>query len=48
MTVIRYTPMRSFVLRLNDTGGDLAPFVPKVDDEPTSDAAVGGGSGGSV
>jgi probable phosphomutase (TIGR03848 family) len=48
ITVIRYTPLRSFVLRLNDTGGDLAPFVPKVDDEPTSDAAVGGGSGGSV
>lgn len=48
VTVIRYTPMRSFVLRLNDTGGDLAPFVPKVDGEPTSDAAVGGGSGGSV
>ncbi|GAA3211865.1 MSMEG_4193 family putative phosphomutase [Dactylosporangium siamense] len=48
VTVIRYTPLRSFVLRLNDTGGDLAPFVPKVDEEPTSDAAVGGGSGGSV
>lgn len=48
VTVIRYTPLRSFVLRLNDTGGDLSPFVPKVDDEPTSDAAVGGGSGGSV
>ncbi len=48
ITVIRYTPLRSFVLRMNDTGGDLAPFVPKVDGEPTSDAAVGGGSGGSV
>ncbi|MET7421887.1 MSMEG_4193 family putative phosphomutase [Dactylosporangium sp. NPDC005555] len=48
VTVIRYTPLRSFVLRLNDTGGDLSPFVPKVDEEPTSDAAVGGGSGGSV
>jgi probable phosphomutase (TIGR03848 family) len=48
ITVIRYTPLRSFVLRMNDTGGDLAPFVPKIDDEPTSDAAVGGGSGGSV
>lgn len=48
ITVIRYTPLRSFVLRMNDTGGDLSPFVPKVDEEPTSDAAVGGGSGGSV
>lgn len=24
LTVIRYTPLRPFVLRLNDTGGDVA------------------------
>jgi probable phosphomutase (TIGR03848 family) len=50
VTVIRYTPLRSFVLRLNDTGGDLSGFVPpeKSEEEPSSDAAVGGGSGGSV
>ncbi|WP_433045720.1 histidine phosphatase family protein [Dactylosporangium sp. CS-033363] len=50
VTVIRYTPLRSFVLRLNDTGGDLSGFQPpeKTEGEPSSDAAVGGGSGGSV
>jgi probable phosphomutase (TIGR03848 family) len=48
VTVIRYTPLRSFVLRLNDTGGDLSGFQPKVEDATESDAAVGGGSGGSV
>ncbi|MFG2045197.1 MSMEG_4193 family putative phosphomutase [Dactylosporangium sp. NPDC048998] len=50
VTVIRYTPLRSFVLRLNDTGGDLSAFQPpeKPEEEMSSDAAVGGGSGGSV
>ena len=50
VTVIRYTPLRSFVLRLNDTGGDLSGFLPpeKSEGEPSSDAAVGGGTGGSV
>ncbi|MEV6928015.1 MSMEG_4193 family putative phosphomutase [Dactylosporangium sp. NPDC051485] len=50
VTVVRYTPLRSFVLRLNDTGGDLSGFLPpeKTEGEPSSDAAVGGGSGGSV
>ncbi|WP_238005806.1 histidine phosphatase family protein [Dactylosporangium sp. AC04546] len=50
VTVIRYTPLRSFVLRLNDTGGDLSGFQPPPPSEepPSSDAAVGGGSGGSV
>jgi len=51
VTVIRYTPLRSFVLRLNDTGGDLSGFQPPPEPpegQPSSDAAVGGGSGGSV
>lgn len=50
VTVIRYTPLRSFVLRLNDTGGDLSGFQPpeRSEGEPSSDAAVGGGTGGSV
>jgi probable phosphomutase (TIGR03848 family) len=48
VTVIRYTPLRSFVLRLNDTGGDLSGFQPKPEEATESDAAVGGGSGGSV
>jgi probable phosphomutase (TIGR03848 family) len=48
VTVIRYTPLRSFVLRLNDTGGDLSSLQPRVDEAISSDAPVGGGSGGSV
>ncbi|SDY98803.1 probable phosphomutase, MSMEG_4193 family [Micromonospora pattaloongensis] len=52
VTVIRYTPIRPFLLRLNDTGGDLAGLItpkrrrsrrPRPGD---SDAAVGGGGGG--
>lgn len=51
LTAIRYTSTRPFLLRLNDTGGDLAALVPpkrrrvrrpKAGD---SDAAVGGGGG---
>ncbi|GGL16763.1 histidine phosphatase family protein [Planomonospora parontospora] len=53
LTVIRYTPMRPFVLRLNDVGGDVTGLRPREGSEeedggenPTgSDAAVGGGSG---
>ena len=52
VTVIRYTPLRPFVLRLNDTGGDLAAFQPPKKTRrrgakaaPSSDAAVGGGAG---
>lgn len=46
VTVIRYTPLRPFLVRLNDTGGDLAELIPPdhgVSDQ--SDAAVGGGTG---
>jgi probable phosphomutase (TIGR03848 family) len=51
LTVIRYTPGRPFLVRLNDTGGDLSGLVapprkrrrrPKPED---SDAVVGGGAG---
>ncbi|MFB9677198.1 histidine phosphatase family protein [Streptosporangium vulgare] len=53
LTAIRYTPLRPFVLRLNDLGGDVAGLRPKEGsagedggENPTgSDAAVGGGSG---
>ncbi|WDZ82574.1 histidine phosphatase family protein [Micromonospora cathayae] len=52
VTAIRYTPTRPFLLRLNDTGGDLSGLVPparKRRRRPTraadSDAAVGGGAG---
>jgi len=53
VTAIRYTPLRPFVLRLNDTGGDLAAFRPvkrrgraRRGSARASDAAVGGGAGG--
>lgn len=50
VSVIRYTPVRPFVLRVNDTGGDLSTLAPprrrrrraRVAD---SDAVVGGGAG---
>jgi probable phosphomutase (TIGR03848 family) len=50
ITAIRYTPLRSFVLRANDSGGDLAGYAPpkrrrRVSRKPSSDAAVGGGVG---
>ncbi len=48
VSVVRYTPLRPFVVRTNDTGGDLSGLAPpprrrrKV---ASSDAAVGGGAG---
>ncbi|MCZ7422496.1 MULTISPECIES: histidine phosphatase family protein [unclassified Micromonospora] len=52
VTAIRYTPLRPFLVRLNDVGGDLAGLVPppgkrrRRGRRPTdSDAAVGGGAG---
>jgi probable phosphomutase (TIGR03848 family) len=52
VTAIRYTPTRPFLLRLNDTGGDLATLAPPAKKRRTrrarpgsSDAAVGGGAG---
>jgi hypothetical protein len=52
VTVIRYTPPRPFLIRLNDIGGDLAGLVPpKRRRRPgkkaatSSDAVVGGGAG---
>jgi probable phosphomutase (TIGR03848 family) len=51
VTAIRYTPTRPFVLRLNDTGGDLANLVVprkarrRRSRAAESDAAVGGGGG---
>ena len=47
LTIIRYTPVRPFVLRVNDTGGDLAALRPRPRRRRRSgtgsDAAVGGG-----
>ncbi len=50
VTVIRYTPGRPFLVRSNDTGGDLTGLVPpkrrrRRAAAPSSDAPVGGGSG---
>ena len=52
LTVIRYTPLRPFLVRLNDVGGAVADLLPrpKSDDDGDlgeSDAAVGGGAGGA-
>jgi probable phosphomutase (TIGR03848 family) len=51
VTVIRYTPLRPFLLRLNDVGGGVADLMPpkrrgRRRKRPTSDAPVGGGAGG--
>jgi probable phosphomutase (TIGR03848 family) len=50
VTAIAYTPTRPFLMRLNDTGGELTGLVPRRRGRrrarPTdSDAAVGGGAG---
>lgn len=51
VSVIRYTRLRPFVVRTNDTGGDLAGFAPQKPSgrsrkRASSDAVVGGGAGG--
>jgi broad specificity phosphatase PhoE len=50
LTVIRYTALRPFLLRLNDTSGDLAGLKPPKRRRgrakaASSDAVVGGGAG---
>jgi probable phosphomutase (TIGR03848 family) len=49
LSVVRYTPMRPFVVRMNDVGGavdDLRPPAKKSRSRrPSSDAIVGGGAG---
>jgi probable phosphoglycerate mutase len=49
LTVIRFTDLRPFVLRVNDTGGDIAGLLPAKKRSRrrtgSSDAAVGGGAG---
>ncbi|MEU8804393.1 histidine phosphatase family protein [Spirillospora sp. NPDC048819] len=51
LTVVRYTETRPFVVRVNDTGGDVAGLVPKPPEEGSGkdglgpgDAPVGGGA----
>jgi probable phosphomutase (TIGR03848 family) len=52
VSVVRYTHTRPFVLRVNDTGGDLSGIVPPPPKKkgrrkavPSSDAVVGGTTG---
>lgn len=47
VSVIRYTPARTFVARLNDVGGDLSMFSPdrRRAHARSSDAVVGGETG---
>jgi len=55
VSVVRYTETRPFVLRVNDTGGDLAGIVPPppakkgrkraASGKASSDAVVGGTTG---
>jgi probable phosphomutase (TIGR03848 family) len=49
LTVIRYTPLRPFLVRMNDTGGDVAGLVRHAGSPPgrraESDGVVGGGAG---
>jgi probable phosphomutase (TIGR03848 family) len=48
VSVVRYTDLRPFVLRVNDTGGDVAGLIPpkrKGRGRRGSDAVVGGGAG---
>jgi probable phosphomutase (TIGR03848 family) len=52
VSVIRYTTTRPYVVRMNDTGGDLAAFAPPKKrsrrKRPADDATVGGGAGGGT
>src|SRR4051794_7151131 len=48
LTVVRYTSLRPFLLRLNDTGGGVADLNPRKrrrSARRSSDAVVGGGAG---
>ncbi|MBV9486419.1 MAG: MSMEG_4193 family putative phosphomutase [Frankiaceae bacterium] len=50
MSVVRYTELRPFVVRMNDKGGpvtDLIPAKKKSRRKASSDAVVGGGAGSS-
>lgn len=54
VSIVTYTPLRPFVVRMNDVGGDLSGFAPRKrgrgrgrgrTSPASSDAAVGGGAG---
>jgi probable phosphomutase (TIGR03848 family) len=50
VSIVTYTPLRPFVLRVNDVGGDLSFLAPRKRPRrrrkaPSSDASLGGGLG---
>ena len=49
LTVIRYTPLRPFLVRMNDTGGDVSGLIRREESRAgrrsESDGVVGGGAG---
>jgi len=55
LTVIRYTPLRPFLVRMNDRGGGVDDLMPRAaarggaaTSAAESDAVVGGGPGGTM
>jgi probable phosphomutase (TIGR03848 family) len=46
LSVIRYTPLRPFLLRMNDTGGSVAGLIRPARAGRDSGAVIGGGAGG--
>jgi len=52
ISVVTYTDTRPFVVRVNDTGGDVSALIPPARkrrrSKASSDAVVGGGAGTSV
>jgi probable phosphomutase (TIGR03848 family) len=52
ISVVTYTDTRPFVLRVNDTGGDVSALIPpprkRRRNKVSSDAVVGGGAGATV
>ena len=52
LTVIRYTDLRPFLVRLNDVGGDVSDLIPpkrrRRRKRADSDAPVGGGTGAAA
>ena len=51
VSIVRYTELRPFVVRVNDMGGDVTSLIPapakkgRRRTKPSSDAVVGGGAG---
>jgi probable phosphomutase (TIGR03848 family) len=45
LTVIRYTPLRPFLVRMNDIGGGVDDLIRGTSPVPEGDAVIGGGAG---